>query len=119
MLSCDWVTTSSKTKTFFLSYHHLFRFFFHSGEGREPSVPLPFGSFLFERFLHSLLVFVNHFLCNFSYFSQRLLPLDPVPTCINCTAFNHNGTLCISGGADGMIRLFGESSHAMQRVTHV
>lgn len=37
---------------------------------------------------------------------ERQLPLDPVPTCINCTAFNHNGTLCISGGSDGMIRLF-------------
>ncbi|XP_020630287.1 WD repeat-containing protein 91-like isoform X2 [Orbicella faveolata] len=37
---------------------------------------------------------------------ERQLPLDPVPTCINCTAFNHNATLCISGGSDGMIRLF-------------
>ncbi|KAM7445844.1 WD repeat-containing protein 91 [Porites harrisoni] len=37
---------------------------------------------------------------------ERQLPLEPVATCINCTAFNHNGTLCISGGADGMIRLF-------------
>ena len=42
------------------------------------------------------------------FFFQRQLPLDPVPTCINCTAFNHNGTLCISGGSDGMIRLFGK-----------
>lgn len=42
---------------------------------------------------------------------ERLLPLDPVPTCINCTAFNHNGTLCISGGADGMIRLFDMRSY--------
>lgn len=41
-------------------------------------------------------------------FFQRQLLLDPVPTCINCTAFNHNGTLCISGGSDGMIRLFGK-----------
>lgn len=37
---------------------------------------------------------------------ERQLRLEPVATCINCTAFNHNGTLCISGGADGMIRLF-------------
>ena len=43
----------------------------------------------------------------FTFLSQRQLPLDPVPTCVNCTAFNHNGTLCITGGADGMIRLFG------------
>lgn len=37
---------------------------------------------------------------------ERQLRLEPLPTCINCTAYNHNGTLCISGGADGMIRLF-------------
>lgn len=42
---------------------------------------------------------------------ERQLPLDPVPTCINCTTFNHNGTLCISGGADGMIRLFDMRSY--------
>ena len=119
MLSCDWVTTSSKTKTFFLSYHHLFRFFFFIRE-REGSLLYLFHLDLFDlKGFFTPYWLVNHFLCNFSYFSQRLLPLDPVPTCINCTAFNHNGTLCISGGADGMIRLFGESSHAMQRVTHV
>ena len=27
---------------------------------------------------------------------------------VNCTEFNHNGQLLISGAADGIIRLFGE-----------
>ena len=27
---------------------------------------------------------------------------------INCTSFNHNGNLLITGAGDGMIRLFGE-----------
>ena len=39
---------------------------------------------------------------------EQQLPLDPVPTCVNCTTFNHNGTLLVSGASDGMIRLFGE-----------
>ena len=51
----------------------------------------------------------SEFALNCLLFFQRQLRLEPLPTCINCTAYNHNGTLCISGGADGMIRLFGKS----------
>uniref|UniRef100_A0AAQ5Z0Z9 WD repeat-containing protein 91 n=1 Tax=Amphiprion ocellaris TaxID=80972 RepID=A0AAQ5Z0Z9_AMPOC len=32
--------------------------------------------------------------------------LEPEPVAINCTAFNHNGNLLVTGAADGMIRLF-------------
>ncbi|XP_066915154.1 WD repeat-containing protein 91-like [Clytia hemisphaerica] len=34
------------------------------------------------------------------------LTLDPNPVCIHSLAYNHNGTLLVSGGADGMIRLY-------------
>eukprot|EP00795_Rhopilema_esculentum_P012522 gene12522-3207_t len=34
------------------------------------------------------------------------LALDPYPACIHCMAYNHNGTLLVTGAADGMIRLF-------------
>ena len=33
--------------------------------------------------------------------------LDPYPSSIHCMSHNHNGTLLVTGGADGMIRLFG------------
>ncbi|XP_031557069.1 WD repeat-containing protein 91-like [Actinia tenebrosa] len=42
---------------------------------------------------------------------ERQLPIDPTPVCINCTAYNHNGTLLVTGGADGMIRLFDMRSY--------
>ncbi|XP_074643706.1 WD repeat-containing protein 91-like [Tubulanus polymorphus] len=42
---------------------------------------------------------------------EKELPLTPSPIAVNCTAFNHNGQLLVTGGADGMIRLFD-----MQRV---
>ena len=29
--------------------------------------------------------------------------------CVNCTAFNHNGHLLVTGAADGMIRVFGKA----------
>ncbi|KAM4634225.1 WD repeat-containing protein 91 isoform 1-T3 [Polymixia lowei] len=32
--------------------------------------------------------------------------LEPEPVAINCTAFNHNGNLLVTGAADGVIRLF-------------
>jgi WD40 repeat protein len=38
--------------------------------------------------------------------TERSLPLDPAPTAVNCSAFNHNGNLLVTGGADGMIRLY-------------
>lgn len=34
--------------------------------------------------------------------------LEPEPVAINCTAFNHNGNLLVTGAADGVIRLFGQ-----------
>eukprot|EP00794_Sanderia_malayensis_P005508 gene5508-6193_t len=37
---------------------------------------------------------------------QTELPLDPYPACIHCMSYNHNGTLLVTGAADGMIRLF-------------
>ena len=37
-----------------------------------------------------------------------MLPLNP-PTAINCMCFNHNSNLLVTGGVDGMIRLFGTS----------
>ena len=36
-----------------------------------------------------------------------MLPLNP-PTAINCMCFNHNSNLLVTGGVDGMIRLFGK-----------
>mmetsp|Transcript_11114 Transcript_11114/g.15332 ORF Transcript_11114/g.15332 Transcript_11114/m.15332 type:complete len:688 (+) Transcript_11114:52-2115(+) len=37
---------------------------------------------------------------------ENVLPVDPDSTCINCVAFNHNGTLILTGGSDGMIRIY-------------
>ncbi|XP_067231981.1 WD repeat-containing protein 91 [Chanodichthys erythropterus] len=37
---------------------------------------------------------------------QLQFSLEPGPVAINCTAFNHNGNLLVTGAADGMIRLF-------------
>ncbi|XP_078424554.1 WD repeat-containing protein 91 isoform X1 [Cetorhinus maximus] len=37
---------------------------------------------------------------------QHQFSLDPEPIAINCTAFNHNGNLLVTGAADGVIRLF-------------
>uniref|UniRef100_G3SM60 WD repeat-containing protein 91 n=1 Tax=Loxodonta africana TaxID=9785 RepID=G3SM60_LOXAF len=37
--------------------------------------------------------------------------LDPEPIAINCTAFNHNGNLLVTGAADGVIRLFDMQQH--------
>ena len=39
---------------------------------------------------------------------QCSLPIKPLPVGVHCMAFNHNSNLLITGGADGMIRLFGE-----------
>ncbi|XP_060564424.1 WD repeat-containing protein 91-like [Ruditapes philippinarum] len=38
--------------------------------------------------------------------TDKTLPLEPGSACINSCSFNHNGQLLITGGADGMIRLF-------------
>ncbi|KAL0963233.1 hypothetical protein UPYG_G00351480 [Umbra pygmaea] len=37
---------------------------------------------------------------------QLQFSLEPGPVAINCTAFNHNGNLLVTGAADGVIRLF-------------
>ncbi|KAK7895764.1 hypothetical protein WMY93_021089 [Mugilogobius chulae] len=37
---------------------------------------------------------------------QLRFSLEPDPVAINCTAFNHNGNLLVTGAADGIIRLF-------------
>lgn len=38
---------------------------------------------------------------------QLQFSLEPEPIAINCTAFNHNGNLLVTGAADGIVRLFG------------
>uniref|UniRef100_A0A8D0CDF0 WD repeat-containing protein 91 n=1 Tax=Salvator merianae TaxID=96440 RepID=A0A8D0CDF0_SALMN len=42
---------------------------------------------------------------------QLQFSLEPDPIAINCTAFNHNGNLLVTGAADGMIRLFDMQQH--------
>ncbi|XP_027698170.1 WD repeat-containing protein 91 isoform X2 [Vombatus ursinus] len=42
---------------------------------------------------------------------QLQFSLDPDPIAINCTAFNHNGNLLVTGAADGAIRLFDMQQH--------
>ncbi|XP_075414810.1 WD repeat-containing protein 91 [Tenrec ecaudatus] len=42
---------------------------------------------------------------------QLQFSLDPEPIAVNCTAFNHNGNLLVTGAADGIIRLFDMQQH--------
>ncbi|KAE8613327.1 hypothetical protein XENTR_v10007671 [Xenopus tropicalis] len=42
---------------------------------------------------------------------QLQFSLEPVPIAVNCTAFNHNGNLLVTGAADGFIRLFDMQQH--------
>ncbi|XP_008052989.1 WD repeat-containing protein 91 isoform X2 [Carlito syrichta] len=42
---------------------------------------------------------------------QLQFSLDPEPIAVNCTAFNHNGNLLVTGAADGVIRLFDMQQH--------
>ena len=37
---------------------------------------------------------------------ERTLPLEPMATRINDLSFNHNGSLLVAAGADGMVRVF-------------
>ncbi|XP_071487234.1 WD repeat-containing protein 91-like [Diadema antillarum] len=37
---------------------------------------------------------------------QSELPLTKSAGCVNCTSYNHNGNLLVTGAADGMVRLF-------------
>ena len=34
------------------------------------------------------------------------IPLDPGPCTLSTVMLNHNGTLCVAGGSDGMVRVF-------------
>ncbi|XP_053574953.1 WD repeat-containing protein 91 isoform X2 [Bombina bombina] len=42
---------------------------------------------------------------------QLQFSLEPEPIAVNCTAFNHNGNLLVTGAADGVIRLFDMQQH--------
>ncbi|KAM9077859.1 WD repeat-containing protein 91 isoform 1-T1 [Megaptera novaeangliae] len=42
---------------------------------------------------------------------QLQFSLDPEPIAVNCTAFNHNGNLLVTGAADGVLRLFDMQQH--------
>uniref|UniRef100_A0A8C8SST1 WD repeat-containing protein 91 n=1 Tax=Pelusios castaneus TaxID=367368 RepID=A0A8C8SST1_9SAUR len=42
---------------------------------------------------------------------QLQFSLEPEPIATNCTAFNHNGNLLVTGAADGIIRLFDMQQH--------
>uniref|UniRef100_A0A8D0GFV3 WD repeat-containing protein 91 n=1 Tax=Sphenodon punctatus TaxID=8508 RepID=A0A8D0GFV3_SPHPU len=42
---------------------------------------------------------------------QLQFSMEPEPIAINCTAFNHNGNLLVTGAADGIIRLFDMQQH--------
>lgn len=42
---------------------------------------------------------------------QLQFSLEPVPIAVNCTSFNHNGNLLVTGAADGVIRLFDMQQH--------
>ncbi|XP_064900517.1 WD repeat-containing protein 91 isoform X1 [Columba livia] len=42
---------------------------------------------------------------------QLQFSLEPEPIAINCTAFNHNGNLLVTGAADGVVRLFDMQQH--------
>ena len=49
-------------------------------------------------------------MCMYMYLciTQRQLPLEPGPVGINCCCFNHNGQVLLTGGVDGVVRLFGK-----------
>lgn len=42
---------------------------------------------------------------------QLQFSLEPAPIAVNCTSFNHNGNLLVTGAADGVIRLFDMQQH--------
>lgn len=50
---------------------------------------------------------------------QLQFSLEPEPVAINCTAFNHNGNLLVTGAADGVIRLFGNVFIRRERLVFV
>ena len=64
-------------------------------------------------------MYVTHFLSlsHTHTHAQCSLPLKPLPVGVHCMAFNHNSNLLITGGADGMIRLFGVCPYALYTIT--
>ncbi|XP_075066523.1 WD repeat-containing protein 91 [Mixophyes fleayi] len=42
---------------------------------------------------------------------QLQFSLEPLPIAVNCTSFNHNGNLLVTGAADGVLRLFDMQQH--------
>ena len=62
---------------------------------------------------------VHYLFINFNFyfiiiFKQTVLPLTPA-IAVNCMSFNHNSNLLVTGGVDGMIRLFGKERERERR----
>uniref|UniRef100_A0A8C7P183 WD repeat-containing protein 91 n=1 Tax=Oncorhynchus mykiss TaxID=8022 RepID=A0A8C7P183_ONCMY len=74
----------------------------HAGPGRSGSV-----TETVPRLPNHLSVSGQLLLWDTKTVKQQLqFSLEPGPVAINCTAFNHNGNLLVTGAADGVIRLF-------------
>uniref|UniRef100_A0A8C7CEX6 WD repeat-containing protein 91 n=1 Tax=Oncorhynchus kisutch TaxID=8019 RepID=A0A8C7CEX6_ONCKI len=74
----------------------------HAGPGRSGSV-----TETVQRLPNHLSVSGQLLLWDTKTVKQQLqFSLEPGPVAINCTAFNHNGNLLVTGAADGVIRLF-------------
>uniref|UniRef100_A0A674A0R1 WD repeat-containing protein 91 n=1 Tax=Salmo trutta TaxID=8032 RepID=A0A674A0R1_SALTR len=74
----------------------------HAGPGRSGSV-----TETVPRLPNPLSVSGQLLLWDTKTVKQQLqFSLEPGPVAINCTAFNHNGNLLVTGAADGVIRLF-------------
>lgn len=70
----------------------------------------PSGAYITYNATWPLTVWSENWPCiiNVLSVSQLQFSLEPEPVAINCTAFNHNGNLLVTGAADGVIRLFGQ-----------
>ncbi|XP_064833359.1 WD repeat-containing protein 91 isoform X2 [Oncorhynchus masou masou] len=74
----------------------------HAGPGRSGSV-----TETVPRLPNHLSVSGQLLLWDTKTVKQQLqFSLEPGPVAINCTAFNHNGNLLVTGAADGLVRLF-------------
>ncbi|KAM9539479.1 WD repeat-containing protein 91 isoform 4-T4 [Salvelinus alpinus] len=74
----------------------------HAGPGRSGSV-----TETVPRLLNPLSVSGQLLLWDTKTVKQQLqFSLEPGPVAINCTSFNHNGNLLVTGAVDGVIRLF-------------
>ena len=47
--------------------------------------------------------------------TQCSLPVAPNPVGVNCMAFNHNSNLLVTGGADGVLRIYGRNKYCQDR----